>query len=307
MNGSLVIKKKSLLEYIFFSNYFYGICAVALSVEASLQQHFPLNGVQYFGLIFIITVLYYAYPYIRRSSGQTNNPRTNWYRKNYNLMRWNQIIITIILIISTILFLSNYGAAIMRMRVICWLLLLIFPAVAAAYYGINFFSRKYNLRKIGWLKPFIIGFTWAGLVTVYPVLFHRIINEQDYQFNWISILLFLKNFMFIAVLCIMFDIKDYASDCLSCLKTFVVKLGLRKTIFAILLPLSIIGLAAFIWYGITHHFHEIRIILNIIPFILLGIVAYSLHKRRSLLYYLSVVDGLMLAKAICGTIAIKYF
>jgi len=185
--------------------------------------------------------------------------------------------------------------------------LLVFPAIAILYYGINFLSRKYNIRRIGWLKPFIIGFTWAGLVTVYPVLFYCIINDQDYQLTWVGVLLFLKNLMFVAVLCIMFDIKDYASDCLYSLKTFVVNHGLRKTIFRILLPLSVVGLVIFVWYALEHQFHEMRILLNIVPFILLLVVGYSLRKRRSLLYYLSVVDGLMFAKAICGTIAITYF
>ncbi len=306
MKGSLAIKKKSLLEYIFFSNYFYGICAVALSVEASLQQRFPLNGVQYFGLIFIATVLYYVYPYTRKSE-ESKNPRTNWYTRNYDLMRRHQFLICIVLVISGILFVANYFDQLLNISLIQWLTVLVFPVVAALYYGINFLSGKYNLRKIGWLKPFMIGFTWAGLVTIYPVLFYGIINNEKYQFTWVGILLFLKNLMFIAVLCIMFDIKDYASDCLCSLKTFVVSHGLRKTIFSILLPLSIIGLVFFIWYAVTHHFHEMRIILNIIPFMLLAVVAYSLRRRRSLLYYLSVVDGLMLAKAICGTIAIKYF
>ena len=306
MKGSLVIKKKSLLEYFFFSNYFYGICAVALSVEASLQQRFPLNGVQYFGLIFIVTVLYYAYPYMRKS-GESNNPRTNWYTKNYGLMRWHQVLISIVLMLSGVLFIINHKKQFLDISLTQWLLILVFPIVGALYYGINFLSRKYDIRRIGWLKPFIIGFTWAGLVTIYPVLFYVIINNQDYQFTWVGILLFLKNLMFIAVLCIMFDIKDYASDCFCSLKTFVVSQGLRKTIFRILLPLSIAGLAAFIWYAVAHHFNEMRIILNVIPFILLIIVGYSLRKRRSILYYLSIVDGLMLAKAICGTIAIKYF
>jgi hypothetical protein len=306
MNGLLAIKKENLLKSIFFSNYFYGICAVALSVEASLQQRFPLNGVQYFGLIFMVTVLYYANPYIRKSR-ESNNPRTNWYTRNYDLMRSHQVLISSILIFSGVLFIINYREQFLAISLTQWLAILVFPVSGALYYGVNFSFGKYNIRKIGWLKPFIIGFTWAGLVTIYPVLFYTIVNDQDYQFTWVSMLLFLKNLMFIAVLCIMFDIKDYASDCFCSLKTFVVGHGLRKTIFRILLPLSIVGLSVFIWYAVAHQFHEMRIILNVIPFILLLIVGYSLRKRRSLLYYLSVVDGLMLAKAICGTIAIKYF
>src|SRR6185369_10497465 len=105
MNAEKVITKfYRLFESLFFSNYFYGICAVALSVEASLQQHVPINSLFYFVMIFLITVLYYAYPYIRRTLIPTDNPRTNWYTQHYQFMRWNQIIITIALVVTAFLF-----------------------------------------------------------------------------------------------------------------------------------------------------------------------------------------------------------
>src|SRR5215471_3178489 len=86
LNKNNCMKKQQLLsngnkifEFIFYSNYFYGICAIALSVEATLQQRFPLNGLGYFFLIFITTVLYYAHPYIRKGLTRSSNARTNWY------------------------------------------------------------------------------------------------------------------------------------------------------------------------------------------------------------------------------------
>ncbi len=157
------------------------------------------------------------------------------------------------------------------------------------------------------LKPFVIGFIWAGLVTVYPVLFHQAVKGLDYIPTAIGSLLFLKNFMFVTVLCIMFDIKDYAMDYNQQIKTFVVNNGLRKTIFYIIIPLCIIGLGVFLAYGTTHQFSLMKILLNTIPFVLLIIVAYSMHSRRSILYYLGVIDGLMLVKAVCGSIAMIYF
>jgi hypothetical protein len=308
MNGVHTIKNiNTCMEYIFFSNYFYGICAVALAVEATWQQHLPVDHFVYLIFIFLITVLYYAYPYIRKTLARSKNPRTNWYTRHYNLMWWNQVIISLFLACSAFLFLEQYKNALLHLSSPSWILLFVFPVVASAYYGANFLFGKYNLRTIGWLKPFIIGFTWAGLVTVYPVLFHDIINHRDYDFNWIAALLFLKNFMFISVLCIMFDIKDYAADYMAKLKTFVVNLGLRRTIFYILFPLSVLGLATFIFYAEAHGFPRGRVLLNTVPFVLLIIVCWSLRKRRSLLYYMSIVDGLMLVKAICGCIAIKCF
>ncbi len=184
-----------------------------------------------------------------------------------------------------------------------WLLILLFPLVAGLYYGSNVLSKKYNLRSIGWLKPFIIGFTWAGLVVVYPVLYYNIVHNMPYVPTTLGIMLFFKNLMFISVLCIMFDIKDYASDHAHGLKTFVVRLGLRKTIAYILFPLPVLGLLTFITYAHLHQFHTMRILLNMIPFILLLFTVYSLRKRRALMYYLVIIDGLMLIKAACGIAA----
>ncbi len=111
--------------------------------------------------------------------------------------------------------------------------------------------------------------------------------------------------MYITMLCIMFDIKDYAADHNHQLKTFVVRYGLRKTIFYILIPLTLVGLGTFLMYALLRNFPLLRILINTIPFILLIIVAYSMHRRKSILYYLAIIDGLMLAKAVCGIIGIS--
>lgn len=187
-----IIKNSRFLEFIFFSNYFYGICAVALTVEATLQQRLPLNGFMYLGLIFLATVLYYVHPYIRKYSYVSSNPRTNWYKKHYDFMRWNQIVITGILMIAFTVFVSFHWNEILRMSLFNWIMVFLFPMAAAAYYGIQVLSKKFNIRRIGWLKPFVIGFIWAGVVTDYPVLFYDIINGQDYIVNELAVLLFTK-------------------------------------------------------------------------------------------------------------------
>jgi len=222
-------------------------------------------------------------------------------------MRWNQIIITIILVVFIFICCGQFGTILLDSPVADLSLIFVFPVVAGLYYGANFLYGRYSLRKIGWLKPFVIGFTWAGLANIYPVLFYDVINHLSYQPNSIGVLLFIKNFMFISVLCIMFDIKDYSVDYVARLKTFVVRMGLSRTIRYLVLPLSVLGLVSFVFYAQTHEFNEVKLLLNVIPFLLLMAVAWSLRKRRSLLYYLCIVDGLMLTKAVCGWIAMKYF
>lgn len=302
-----IYKKHTLTEHIFYSNCFYGICAVGLSIEASLQQRFPLNPFYYYLLTFAATVLYYTYPYARKKTPGSQNPRTRWYARYYQLIVRSQIVLTTVLLIAFGWFIISFKNALITIQPLVLLLILVFPFVAALYYGFNILSGKYNLRRIGWLKPFIIGFTWAGFANIYPALFYCITHNVEYVPTFFMSLLFLKNLMFVAVLCIMFDIKDYATDFNYSVSTFVVRIGLKKTIFFVLLPLSLLGLFTFWGYAITHQFSAGKVILNTIPFLLLITTCYSLRKRRSLLYYLIIIDGLMIVKAICGIIAMLYF
>ena len=108
--------------------------------------------------------------------------------------------------------------------------------------------------------------------------------------------------MFISTLSIMFDLKDYEEDKSEGLKTFAVQFGVSNTINFIIFPLVLLGLAAFTVFSIKNNFQIGRIAMNAIPYMLLIISAYSLRKKRSIIYYLFIIDGLMIAKAICGTV-----
>ena len=224
------------------------------------------------------------------------------------MMIRSQLFLTIIMIIAAFFVCIHIWQKLIQMPALQWLLILLFPLVAILYYGIESFQfKKYNLRNNGWMKPFVIGFVWGGTVTIYPVLFHAIESNEAYGITLFGFLLLVKNFMFITVLCIMFDIKDFAYDYNQQLKTFVVRIGLRKTIYYIMIPLCIIGLGTFLVYTISHHFPAIRIVINTIPFILLITVAWSMYQRKSILYYLAIIDGLMLVKALCGIISFTIF
>jgi hypothetical protein len=299
----------SLVKTIFFGNYFYGICAVGLSVEAVLQQELPLNQLLYYILVFMSAVFYYTLAYMGEpATDDIANVRSVWYTQNILAIRIRQRVLLGLIFLIGMAYCIGIWQQLLSMSVMSWFLVLIFPVVAALYYGIN--TKHFggvNLRNVGWLKPFVIGFTWAGFVTVYPMIFSSIENTADFTPGFRNILLFIKNFMFVSVLCILFDIKDYATDANQQLKTFVVETGLRKTIFYIIIPLSAIGLGSFIVYASLNHFSFFKILLNTIPFILLIAVAYSLHRRRPIIYYLAIIDGLLLAKAICGSIAMICF
>lgn len=293
---------RSLFNTFFFGNYFYGICAVALSIEATLQQGFPFNSVLIYILIFSLTTWYYTIAYLTDGTTPALNARTYWYVKNKKFVNYSQTFFISIIIILLVYIIYKQKSFFANINMSHLILILIFPLSAFAYYGVTNI-HTFNLRSIGWLKPFVIGFTWAGLTTVYPPIYYNVTHNLPELISLGGWWLFLKNFMFVSVLCILFDIKDYASDANQNIKTFVVHKGMRFTIFNLVIPLSLAGLISFLIFSRLNDFNALRIILNSLPFFALVAVAYSLHERKSIIFYLFIIDGLMLFKALCGICA----
>ena len=220
---------------------------VALSFEASLQQGFALNRSIYYVVLFCATVIYYTYAYRNDKGYAPNNERSRWYATHRKLVTTYQLQFGLMALLCSIFLLYDYGEQVLQMNAEEWGLAAIFPLLALGYYGtLQFGGKHFNLRNLGLLKPFIIGFIWAGAVTIYPLLFQALETGQHYALDMMGWLFFLKNFVFISILCILFDIKDYAADHNAALKTFVVRFGLRKTLFWVILPMAIVGFAAFL-------------------------------------------------------------
>ncbi|QEC69534.1 hypothetical protein FRZ67_20335 [Panacibacter ginsenosidivorans] len=295
---------KRLANFIFYGNYFYGCCTVALAAEASLQQELPFNSIYFYLLLYFGTVLFYTYAYIQEGTTAINNKRSKWYAANYFLVRRTQLLWLVCCAALAVYLLIYHFHGLQNIGVTQMLLPAVSGFAALAYYGIPVgIQSTFNLRKTGWFKPFAIGFVWATAVTYMPVLWHEVEQDTIYYFSAFNAWFLIKNFMFISLLAILFDIKDYATDHNKRLKTFVVRFGLRKTIFYVIIPLTILGLISLIIFATLLQFPLLRIIINSVPFILLVLVAWSMQRRKSILYYLVVIDGLMLVKALCGITA----
>lgn len=292
------------VAFIFFANYFVGLLAVALSVETAFQLNLPLNSPAYYLLVFSATVMYYTKAYAVPASEITSaNPRTEWYRLHHGFIRISQVVFLVLSMGAGIWLLNKDFSRILRLPFIYWLLLSAIPLAAILYYGLLPKSIiSLNLRNTGWLKAFVIGFVWAGSVNLFPVAVVHIERGISVAEPVFMLWLFIKNWMFCTVNAIMFDMKDYEDDANIELKTFAVRMGLRNTISYVLVPLLSIGLLSFLIFAVSRGFNILTILLNLIPFLCLLLVAFSLHKPRPILYYLIVIDGLLLVKAICGII-----
>jgi hypothetical protein len=288
------------LEFIFYGNFFYGICAVSLIFETAVLFDLHLNSGIIYLLAFAATTLFYNYPYARIGSNPSNNPRTLWHTQNRSIIRIIQILCSVLLILGIGWIFFVHFEKIIAFNTFEWILILTFPIVGTIYYGSNFFTSKYHIRQITWMKPFAIGFVWAGITNTYPILYSHMIQSIPTDYSLMMVMQFFKTFLFTSILAIMFDIKDYQADSKSQLQTLIVKLGLRKTIFYVIIPITFLGIITFWTYALAHQFSILKMLLIMAPFVLILLTTRSFGKRRSLLFYLIVIDGLLIVKTLFG-------
>lgn len=285
---------------------------MALSLETVVQLQLPFNSWTYYLLLFCATVMYYTYAYAR-PSGKVHyaNPRTEWYSLHRRFIRISQLVLLCLCTGLSLYIAVRYYAGILGLPLYYWLAAGVMGGAALLYYGLlphNSYlpSLHFSLRNTGWAKAFVIGFVWACAVNILPLIVLRI---EDGLYHADPVLvgwLFVKNWMFCTVNAIMFDLKDYADDANSHLKTFVVRFGLRRTIHSVIIPLLLVGIASLVAFTSVRHYNIIAIGFNLVPFVCLLIVAYSLHTRKPILFYLIVIDGLLLLKAICGIVGMYF-
>lgn len=290
----------ALVDALFYGNYFYGICAVAQVLETSTQLGLPTDNGWLYAATFVGTTLFYTYPYAQpRPAAHDDSARTTWYRRHASFVHASQAALTLALVVLGGTFAVRHAAALRVMSLVEWLVLLGVPALGAVYYGWPWRSRL-ALRRRGWLKPFVIGGAWAGVVVAYPLLFAHLQYRQAVSPSLLMGLLFVKTFMFVSMLAMLFDIKDQDHDRAHRLDTWPVTLGVHDTRLRVVVPLTLLGVVTFLTYAAMHAFSTVRMALVLVPFALLLATTMALRQHRSLLYYLVVVDGLMLVKAIFG-------
>lgn len=278
---------------------------MALAFAASAQLAYPPVMGECYLLLFFATVWYYNLSFSTiDQKGTEQNIRLQWHKKHRRanqFMQWFMFILILLLLIRIALSWTKAAAIPPRQE---HALLVFFPLLALLYYGINTGKAgKLNLRAIGWLKPFLIALVWTGTTAILPGIIAALEQGLSYALKGSDLLFLTDNFIFITVLSIMFDIKDYATDHNLALRTIVVKWGLRRTIFLVLLPMLLLGYLFMLLYWIKQDGGTMPLILNSLPYGFTALIALALQKRKSIYFYLVVIDGGMLVKAACGILA----
>ena len=154
-------------------------------------------------------------------------------------------------------------------------------------------NRMFRLRQIKGLKIFIIAFTWT-LVTVYIPINLYIVNKIS-----LAIVL-INNFLFIAILSLLFDIKDFQKDKENNLPSIPVLIGEIKSYQVIRLIIAVLLISTYFLYNDVGFATTAALLLHILFSYLVIFKLKSSHKN---FYYTILIDGLLISQALVVWIA----
>lgn len=157
------------------------------------------------------------------------------------------------------------------------------------------FRPLHVLRKAGALKTFLLAFTWAYVTVFLPL-------QKNYlQLSSTGCIVFTRCFLFMLMLCIIFDNRDKKVDKIRGLHSLATVLQPAPLQVVIYLVFAILFAVNFLYaqYNITL---AQSISLHISTLALLAVYFYSLKKRTYLFYYF-IVDGMMIISALATYLA----
>jgi hypothetical protein len=137
----------------------------------------------------------------------------HWFNKNCKVLGAINVVMAFPLIFYVVGL--NYQAYVYFFPFMCFTILYMIPVL-------RFKKKSYSLRKIPGLKVFVISISWAGLSTVFAL------TASDQNINYLHVLYFLQQFLFVVVLTLPFDIRDLFFDSKE-LKTLPILMGQNKT------------------------------------------------------------------------------
>ena len=201
---------KKILDVILFGSLFISFCAVALCIETNILLHLKLNSVSFYLFVFGATLVQYNLHYLFKKSAVKYSERLAWSLKNkltHKVLIWLGIALIIISLFS--------------FQLHQFIILSVLGAIALLYsFPLLPFARKKRIKDYGLLKILTLALMWTLVTVWFPV------DEANYSFSYHLILI--RRFIFIFILCLLFDIRDTEIDRAENISTLSVKLGVKR-------------------------------------------------------------------------------
>lgn len=263
----------SFAKTLVYGNIFIAFCALSQVFFTYFLFHIPFNYENNAYLLFVLLSTYLQYN-VQRGYYVVNKSNAHTDRGQWTLQNKKIMIASLIASLIVVLFLCNNLSY-----------LSIGIMVGAELISTLYYIQPFNLRRHGYIKPFLISFVWVISCSLVPLIENDILTTHSVWF-------FASQFVFISVLCMLFDIKDNDADYLSGVNTYANRFG-EKITKGICASLVIIG---FVCFYIFNHEPAFLITSIALRVILVASIFFTNEKRHSFYYYLW-IDGLLIIQA----------
>jgi 4-hydroxybenzoate polyprenyltransferase len=266
-------------QFILFGSIFIAACAVGFCIETNILLNTPLNHLGFYSFVFGATLFQYNLHYIVKTAAVQGSARLMWTLKNQK--------IHFFLLIGGIVLIT---ASVFTFQVMHLGILLILGVISLLYsFPFLPFGKKKRIKDYGVFKIVTLALLWT-LVTVWLPA-----TGMHYD-TGLFIFIFFKRFIFMMILCLLFDIRDIEIDRTQNIKTLAVLLGSKKSyLFSYFLT------ALFIILCILQYLYLPRLnflIAMLISIFITSIIIELTKKSNSDYIYLAGVDGMMLLQSI---------
>lgn len=296
----LTIPKINWKGLLFWSNQFYGLCAVLLTVESSVKILHAIPPLSVLVLIHYVTVIYYTHAYIMENKDGIYNDRSLWYVNNKKYIYYSQVLYTLLCFFIVILQ-CKLLSLLANSSLLLWTLLFITMLFSLFYYKPTLAPKKKNIiRSFGMIKSISIAWVWAITCCLVPIWitadYEVILSHLPFWLHFIQL------FIFIFILAVLFDIKDIGRDQLEQINTIAVKIGKHEIASRIVIPALVIYTILILLEWHILHASFLFVLVQLLLVILIYKVSKFILDIPSILKNILLIDGLMIIKAILSTL-----
>lgn len=271
------------LHFILSHSIFVAFCAVGLAFQTGQLLHVDIS-VYLYGFIFFATLCSYNFYWILGRYAFAGNESLNAFLKKE---------VTGI----SFLFISAIGFVICLFQSSVQLTHVAMAVLLTVIYSIPLLPVKalHFTRKAGVLKTVLLAFTWAYVTAFVPL-------QKDWALlNGADIFILTRRFLFMLMLCIIFDNRDKAVDKIRGLHSLATFLKPRQLL--LLIAFIFIVLFGTNFLSVSYGISLAQSIALQTSTIALLIVYFFSTRRQGYLFYYFIVDGLMLFSALATFIA----
>lgn len=274
---------KKISEFILFGSIFIATCAVGFCIETNILLGVPLNNFSFYCFVFGATLVQYNLHYLVKKTAVQDSERLAWSQKNSNI-HLSLLVVGIVLI-----FYSFFSFHLQHFMILICLglvsLLYSFPLIP--------FGKRKRIKDYGFLKIITLALLWTIVTVWFPV------NDMKVE-TTLFIFVFVKRFVFMFILCLLFDLRDIEIDRKEKINTLAVILGKKRSYFlsyTLLIVFVLLSYSQYLYHPQTDFF------IAMLASAAATFATMEITRRtNSDFIYLAGIDGMMLVQA-----ALVYF